>query len=304
MNNNNKILSFFGKHCKSYSNSQTNFAVLPEIRPQEIKVLKFRTSKINYGGSPSPIFSYNFLEPFFFNTDKSKFDSLTKFQYVDHVEVVGSQAYCEGEYIHTKIPIAFLLQILPLTMARKIASMHGISPGSRCNADQLKKCTENHSCLLCSTHLTVFAPQKKAAQSAHERLVKFRKSSKVVIEKKIGKKSPLNFETPKVDSKKKADTVQATKYTPKPINNTLAHAILSEACKRMLPENIEEAGCAVCGELKPFKSLSCLKSIKNLLHILSSPGVTRIERKDEKSLIRECSGAVLDYLCSHVCENC
>lgn len=99
MNNNNKILSFFGKHCKSYSNSQTNFAVLPEIRPQEIKVLKFRTSKINYGGSPSPIFSYNFLEPFFFNTDKSKFDSLTKFQYVDHVEVVGSQAYCEGEYI-------------------------------------------------------------------------------------------------------------------------------------------------------------------------------------------------------------
>ena len=37
---------------------------------------------------------------------------------------------------------------------------------------------------------------------------------------------------------------------------------------------------------------------------LSSSGVTRIERKDASSPVREYTGPVLDYLCSHVCDNC
>jgi len=41
---------------------------------------------------------------------------------------------------------------------------------------------------------------------------------------------------------------------------------------------IEEAGCAVCGELKPLSVMSRLKSVKNLLHILVNPGVTCKER--------------------------
>ena len=41
----------------------------------------------------------------------------------------------------------------------------------------------------------------------------------------------------------------------------------------MNKDNIEEAGCAVCGELKPFKFLSHIKKIKNMLHVLSIPGL-------------------------------
>ena len=55
----------------------------------------------------------------------------------------------------------------------------------------------------------------------------------------------------------------------------------------MNKDNIEEAGCAVCGELKPLKNLSRIKNIKNILHILSTPGVTQIERKNQKSPIRD-----------------
>ena len=72
----------------------------------------------------------------------------------------------------------------------------------------------------------------------------------------------------------------------------------------MNEENIEEAGCAVWGELKPQKSLSCIKNIKNMLHILSTPGVTCIERKNQKSPVCEYSGPVLDYTCKYVCDHC
>ena len=72
----------------------------------------------------------------------------------------------------------------------------------------------------------------------------------------------------------------------------------------MKKDNIEEAGCAVCGELKPLKNLSRIKNIKNMLHILSSPGVTCIERKNQNSPVREYSGPVLDYACKYVCDHC
>lgn len=68
--------------------------------------------------------------------------------------------------------------------------------------------------------------------------------------------------------------------------------------------NIEEAGCAICGELKPLKNLSHIKNIKNMLHILSTPGVTWIERKNQKSPVYEYSGLVLDYTCKYVYDNC
>ena len=64
----------------------------------------------------------------------------------------------------------------------------------------------------------------------------------------------------------------------------------------MNPENFEEAGCAVCGLLKPFCELSHLKNVKNLLHILHQEGVTRVEHKAEHKKVHEytCSGPVLD----------
>ncbi|KAF8797446.1 hypothetical protein BYT27DRAFT_7125668, partial [Phlegmacium glaucopus] len=278
--------------------SPTNFAVLAP--QEENKTPKLPKKKCQYGGSPPPIFSYEFLEPYF-STEKSKFDASSEFKYVDHVDNVGVLAYPEVEYIHTNIPITFLFEILPLTKARKIASMHGISGGSRCNAAHLRACTENHSCLLCSTHLTIFSLKKNAAQMSHDRSVKHQNLSKV-REGKVQKKSASSPKIPKSHSKNEAESV--TEFPPKAMDDNLAHTILSSACNRMLPKNFEEAGCAVCGELKPLKNLSRLKNIKNLLHVLSSSGVTRIERKEESCLAHEYTGPVLDYSCSHVCDNC
>ena len=68
--------------------------------------------------------------------------------------------------------------------------------------------------------------------------------------------------------------------------------------------NIEEAGCAVCGEITPVRNLSQVKNIKKLLHILTTPGVTRKERKNQNDPLQEYSGPILDYTCNQVCDHC
>jgi len=60
----------------------------------------------------------------------------------------------------------------------------------------------------------------------------------------------------------------------------------------------------VCGELKPIREMSRLKSVKNLLGVLNAPGVTRIERSRADMPIRDYSGPALDYACSHICNGC
>jgi hypothetical protein len=76
------------------------------------------------------------------------------------------------------------------------------------------------------------------------------------------------------------------------------------ALEKMDAKNIEEAGCAVCGLLKPSKELSRLKNVKNFLHVLERKGLTRIERKSDATKVREYPGPVLDYSCSRICDGC
>ena len=72
----------------------------------------------------------------------------------------------------------------------------------------------------------------------------------------------------------------------------------------MKPAKLEEAGCAVCGELKPVGALSRLKGIKNLLSIIEAQGMTRMERKSMANPVKEYPGPVLDHSCSQVCDGC
>jgi hypothetical protein len=80
--------------------------------------------------------------------------------------------------------------------------------------------------------------------------------------------------------------------------------IVRDFCRKSSVENIEEAGCAVCGQLTPSSMLSRLKHMKQYLHVLNTEGVTRIERKDSIVPVREFKGPVLDFRCNMICENC
>jgi len=80
--------------------------------------------------------------------------------------------------------------------------------------------------------------------------------------------------------------------------------IACEFCSNSSPEKMEEAGCAVCGQLTPSTKLTRLKSVKQYLRVLQAQGVTRVERMKSSKLIQEYKGPVLDYKCDHICDNC
>ena len=75
-------------------------------------------------------------------------------------------------------------------------------------------------------------------------------------------------------------------------------------CFNSSPDKMEEAGCAICGQLTPSSKLTRLKSVKQYLRILQTQGVTRVERKHSSKPIHEFKGPVLDYKCNRICDNC
>jgi hypothetical protein len=248
----------------------------------QINQKKIPSSQENLGGYGARIFSYQFLEPYI-TSNSSNISTTAHFRFVDHVDNIKLLNFPEGEYIHATIPLYALFELLPVLKAREVASTHGISAGSRCNQAQLLNATVDHSCLACATYSSIFVADKNSAQLHVDNVVKSRK---------------------KQDQKKSKNLKNIVHEFPPKISDDHCHTIISNACKKLNKDNIEEAGCAVCGELKPLKNLSRIRNIKNMLHILSTPGVTRIERKNLKSPVREYSGPVLDYTCNCVCDHC
>ena len=204
------------------------------------------------------------------------------------------QRFPTDKYIFARVPLSTLVDLVPLVDARSIVAMHGISPGSRCNAAVLKSCVAEHNCSECPGYVTVFSILEKDAETKSiERTVRYRANFK------------LKTKSVQVVTTDQSQTLKIkAQFPPEPASRNFELNIMRNACKRMDPKHFEEVGCAVCGELKPCSDSSRLKSVKNILGILETPGVTRVERKTDKCPIKEYRGPVLDYNCSYVCNEC
>ena len=106
------------------------------------------------------------------------------------------------------------------------------------------------------------------------------------------------------DVKHPDTTSLSTQFPPTPVDNELSQRIINDFCVDSLPSAIEEAGCAVCGQLVPVSQLTRLKGVKNMLHVLHATAVTRFERSDVTQSIREYKGPVLDHACDQICNDC
>ncbi|KAF9459634.1 hypothetical protein BDZ94DRAFT_1131774, partial [Collybia nuda] len=51
-------------------------------------------------------------------------------------------------------------------------------------------------------------------------------------------------------------------FPPEPLTDNVSERIIRSFCEQLTSEKLEEAGCAVCGQLKPKKDLSPLKNVK------------------------------------------
>ncbi|THU79271.1 hypothetical protein K435DRAFT_698214, partial [Dendrothele bispora CBS 962.96] len=93
-------------------------------------------------------------------------------------------------------------------------------------------------------------------------------------------------------------------FPPLPPQDELTNKIITEWDEDFGFRNIEEVGCAVCGQLKLRREMAPLKSMANYLHVLTQPGVTRKERKSNTEAMTELKGPVIDHNCDQVCETC
>ena len=239
------------------------------------------------GGGACKGIAWSSIEKFVYS---SSIYTRGKVLYTAYVNHEGLQMYSAEKYVYARLPLANLVDLVTLRDARSVAALHGIVPGSRCNATMLKSCVAAHSCSQaeCPEYVTVFSIEKDAATKHIERTV--RHKAKMTT---ANQSQTLQIK-PEVNAH----------FPPEPASREFELSVIRNACKRMDPKDFEEVGCAVCGELKPRSDSSSLKSVKNILGILEAPGVTRVERKTDKCPIKEYRGPVFDYSCSNVCSGC
>jgi hypothetical protein len=261
-------------------------------------------SPTNYpvGGGRSHVFKYNDLVAHIIALDEEFDLQSSSFRFVDHVKhaAVDSQYPVNNNYVHTKIPISELAPCIPVTALRKIAHNHSAKINlSRSTKAELVSMFESHHCAECNDYVTIFSaetskqkgrtPASKSNNNANRKKVYHEKKKRVC---------------PIVASSQ--DNLPSPDFPPpcEMLGPDLEMRIIKDFCKEQAPASVEEAGCAVCGQLVLRRDLVPLKSIKNLLHILEEPGVTREERRYAAEKICEYKGPVIDRGCKMVCAKC
>jgi hypothetical protein len=240
---------------------------------------------LTYGGGRQHEFSQLEVKPYI---TLGNYSNSAAFVFVGHVNSLGQAAYPIAQnFIHTNIPLRDIIHHLPVKVALKIARLHHLEIGSHVAKSEICRAFEDHDCCYCHQYLTVFAlvdsnPTRRRIQRAE--------------------KKSENLKNMKPDEfSKLPDT---TPFPPPPVDNDLSQKIINDFCIDSSPSAMEEAGCAVCGQLVPVSQLTRLKGVKNLLHVLEAKAVTRFERSDVIQSIREYKGPVLDHACNKICNNC
>ena len=201
------------------------------------------------------------------------------YHFVDHTDDVGLLAYSKDTYVVASIPLTHLLTQVTVSQARALVKRHNILWGARDSMSAIKSQLDHHNGLCCIQNKSVFKLTGNKMRGAEQ-------------QQHLG-----NSPTLQQDS-------FTPEFPPTPLDQALSKKIIERACNRLKVENIGEKGCAVCGELKPVRDMSRLKSVKNQLHTLAARGVTRVERKTSSEPLRDYKGPILDYNCNTICDSC
>ena len=335
------ILSFCGCHLKSlvFLSHCNKFSI--SFR-QHMTVFdtpsNYHSKSFPCGGHGQHVFPFDTIDPHIFEQPNDLQEC--GFKFVDHVDSTGRVTYpVDQNYVHANIPLQDILPHLSLRMGHKIARLHHIVIGSHVSKSDFIHYFDGHNCVSCTLYSSVFriVELKTVKDRNYKRSVRvnLNKTAASLDDVKIGcgnsedsckktldiiekngeippqkkRNEPLDkiLPLPQIDLNKPLDLdpiIESANFPPPPVDNNLSQKIITEFCASSSPSELDESGCAVCGRLYPLKQLTRLKAIKNLLSVLDTPGVTRIERLTSVQPIREFKGPVLDYKCNQVCDDC
>ena len=254
------------------------------------KVVKFVNYVQQLGGHRPRSIVYADIAPYI--EDNPSYFSDSKFHFIDHIKVSDTDQYSDIHYLILNIPIHIIIPFLLLSTGSKIAKLHGIE--IKYPTLSLLQCRfKEHICRNgCIEYRSVLSVDHDGYNLQENKRKKLTKHIQLYREKQKNNKSNLEYHESFNDV-----------FPPDPLSKELAHTIIQSACDEMLAREIEEGGCAVCGQLVPLSALSRLSAMTKYLHVLSIPGITRKERLNTVDKICEHS-IVLDHSCNHICNSC
>jgi len=295
-----------------------------------------------YGGAGRYDFAYKEIAPFVVQGDMGSTGNL--FRFVVHGEHIGMSNYDPKVFVHTNVPLCNIIHHLSIKTILNIAHIHGIKISSHVPKAIMVSYFNTHHCAACNNATTIFSVVKSRLVHDRIRKQKpmdnacVEPEMTVCVGDSIQQGNPLLLQklkdnhTTEVEQKrhrganhsessKQSRHVSSTTrsvrsrhttsststmpiFPPSPPDNKLMCDITRDFCFNSSPDKMEEAGCAVCGQLTPSSKLTRLKSVKQCLRILQTQGVTRVERKHSSKPIHEFKGPVLDYKCNRICDNC
>ena len=148
---------------------------------------------------------------------------------------------------------------------------------------------EGHKCKVCPKHVSLFkAWDTDGLQKAQARLRQQKHCTKTKNQSNI--LVSTHDEAPMM-------------FPPLPLMPALLENIVEGFCADTSPSLIEEAGCAVCGQLHPLLSLNPLSQV-DYLSLLEQPAITCLECASSSEEIRVIPGPVIDRKCTHICVDC
>ena len=275
-------------------------SILPASNHNNIKSIKGFA-----GGDSSTQTDYEFLKPYVIST-KVQLKNPDEYSYVYGGHCTLDNAMQEmqtsGEALLVcNIPLALVANILTSAQANDIAKKHNLHALSCKSLTEKQTAVESHVCTgSCDQCVTMFKPVKKNKKSMrhqHSAKVKEKKPHPNIERKSQGKAS-------RVARNYKYYVRENVKFPPSPPSKCLMHKIISGFCNDTHPRNFEEAGCAVCGQLKVMTKLIKLTDIKCSLDPLAHVGVTCLSWNSVDDPIKEIDGPIIDANCKHVCQEC
>ena len=266
------------------------------------------------GGHRPRVMTYEIIAPYI-PMSSTAISRQSRFCFIGHAKGVELNQYLDSCYIISNIPLEILTSHVTLATGQKIAELHGLSV-SQPRTALLQTHFRQHSCNSnCVGYRTIISlvtekPESNLKKKEKTRLrVKSHRakllSKNDIKDTKISNAVPVSCKSVNHNlstSDKDVNLVEKN-FPPEPLDKMLAGKIIKSACDAMDASEFEESGCAVCGQLVPLKQLSRLSAVSNLLHILSTSGVTRKERHNKLDAVSEYD-ITLDTSCDKICNDC
>ena len=284
--------------------------------------------EIYKGGYKLRLILYSDIKDYIVEEHRLKIDlESSGFKFVEHMLKSDATKYNDDWYIYVDLPLQAHVHIIQLKEIWKIAQMHDIVINTKtATLAKMEKIFAGHKCEKCLMYITVFETtcskkemkkiQRKVAEklkTSENKMISCEKTRNRVkafhLVQHVPHASPnkhhVKIATAQAHQIVDSDTTEDMSliFPPAPLDKTLAHDVITSACKKFQPNMFEEAGCAVCGQLVVLSSLTRLKAVKNYLHILHAPGTTRQERHKKTDNVHEFPYAI-DHACASICNSC